>query len=70
MSDKKAYDKVTIREGKALNRDLGKDGTSNPAIMKKLGNRAFDARAKGAADYAAAQAPPKPKPKPKPKVKK
>lgn len=55
MSSKKDYDKVTMREGRANNRELGKDGTKVPRIIKKLGERTFDARAKGAADYRAAQ---------------
>ena len=55
MSSKKDYDKVTMREGLANNRELGKDGTRVPRIIKKLGERTFDARAKGVADYRAAQ---------------
>ena len=55
MSSKKDYDKVTMREGRANNRELGKGGTKVPRIIKKLGERTFDARAKGEADYRAAQ---------------
>lgn len=55
MSDKKAYDKVTTREGKAINKGLGKDGTKVPAIAKKLGTLAFDKRAKGAAQHLASK---------------
>ena len=47
MSDKKAYEKESIRRGKNIERDAMWKGKVKPAILKKVGAAMIDRQAKG-----------------------